>query len=75
MPPAWCDPFVFWDLIDQHYHMILSARTTRGNLYNACIAHAVSDDLLTWKKLPPLLVLEGLDQVENPLQHGAAVWD
>lgn len=66
MPPAWRDPFVFWDPVDEHYHMILSARTAMGNLYNACIGHAVSQDLLHWRKLAPLLLVEGLDQVENP---------
>lgn len=66
MPPAWRDPFVFLEKSDGRFHMLVSARGKEGDAFNACVGHAVSDDLVSWQVLPPFFEVPGYDQIENP---------
>ncbi|TQL44921.1 beta-fructofuranosidase [Homoserinimonas aerilata] len=52
---AWRDPWVFADPAGDGWHMILTARSSHGDEEDrGVIAHAVSQDLMSWQVQPPL---------------------
>ena len=61
---AWRDPWVFRH--EGTWHMIVTARGLEGSRHGRGVAgHAVSEDLKTWKVLPPLTECEsGFGQME-----------
>lgn len=55
-PGDWRDPFVYWDRQQNHYRMIIVARSKEGPFWSrGCIAQAISEDLETWELLEPEL--------------------
>lgn len=66
-PPAWRDPFIFYDDVTEKFHMFFTARVNNGNTsFNGCIGRATSDDLLRWQTEEPVIVNEGFDEMEVP---------
>ncbi len=56
---AWRDPWVFKG-DDAEWHMLITARANIGDKFSRGVAgHAVSEDLLNWKVLPPLTKPDG----------------
>lgn len=52
---AWRDPWVFRFPNSAQYHMLVTARSKVGNpKTRGVLGHAVSNDLLNWKVMPPL---------------------
>lgn len=52
---AWRDPWVFYNPADGLWHMLITARSNRGDdLDRGVIGHAVSSDLTDWQVQPPL---------------------
>lgn len=52
---AWRDPWVYRDADGERWHMLLTARATRGpDAGRGVIGHAISTDLLHWEAQPPL---------------------
>ena len=61
------DPFVFKCDEDDLFHMIFASRTTEGPLEGrGCIGHAVSENLINWECLPPLLAPGYYGEMEVP---------
>jgi len=63
---AWRDPWVFRDPDDGSFHAFITARASSGGEGAGVIAHATSEDLLTWKALPPVTAPMGFGQMEVP---------
>ncbi|WP_196260913.1 glycosyl hydrolase family 32 [Pelagibacterium limicola] len=52
---AWRDPWVFYDIDDRLWHMLITARSKGGvEPDRGVMAHATSTDLLSWTVQPPL---------------------
>jgi beta-fructofuranosidase len=52
---AWRDPWVFRHPSDGHFHAFITARINDGPADGrGVIAHAQSEDLITWEVLPPI---------------------
>ncbi len=53
---TWRDPYVFYNKIDNLYHMIFCAKApyVDGDLHPGVIGHAISTDLNSWKLKKPL---------------------
>lgn len=52
---AWRDPWVFWNGADQHWHMLITARSKTGaEPDRGVMAHATSSDLEFWSVQPAL---------------------
>lgn len=56
------DPWVFQHEGD--WHMLVTARTSKGGLGRGNMAYATSSDLQEWELQPPLLSDSGLEQLE-----------
>ncbi|RMF09696.1 MAG: glycosyl hydrolase family 32 [Alphaproteobacteria bacterium] len=64
---AWRDPWVFRDPQDGRFHMYLTARANAGPAdERGVIGHAVSDDLKSWRALPPVTEPGRYGQMEVP---------
>jgi beta-fructofuranosidase len=64
---TWRDPFVFKDPGGDGWHMLITARASDApRLRDGVLAHARSDDLLTWELQPPLTEPAGFGQIEVP---------
>ena len=52
---AWRDPWVFWNQADQHWHMLITARSKHGTEPDrGVMGHATSTDLVSWEVQPAL---------------------
>jgi beta-fructofuranosidase len=62
---TWRDPFVFH--AEGRWHMLITARDPLApRLQDGVLAHATSDDLVTWELEPPLTAPAGFGQLEVP---------
>lgn len=50
----WRDPFVFWNIEEKKWWMLITARKQWKSSYNGCIALAKSRDLKKWEICSPL---------------------
>ena len=52
---AWRDPWVYWDESDNLWHMLITARSNKGDrVFRSVMGHAISKDLRNWEILQPL---------------------
>ncbi len=52
---AWRDPWVFRDPARETWHMLVTARANHGSDFGrGVVGHAISNDLATWRALPPI---------------------
>jgi beta-fructofuranosidase len=60
------DPWVFFDQRDNNWHMLITAtsKTDKNIKTRGVVGHAISENLLDWKVLPPLAQSTGFGQVE-----------
>ena len=64
---AWRDPWVYRDPEGRGFHALITARTAVGRAdERGVIGHAISDDLVTWRALPPLSEPGEYAQLEVP---------
>lgn len=64
---TWRDPFVFRDPDGDGWHMLVTARAAgTPRLDDGVLAHARSQDLLTWTLEGPVSTPEGFGQIEVP---------
>jgi beta-fructofuranosidase len=64
---TWRDPFVFREPNGDGWHMLITARAPDApRLYDGVLAHARSEDMLTWELGPPLTEPAGFGQLEVP---------
>lgn len=64
---SWRDPWLFWHPEDGAFHALITARSPLGAPDAAgVVAHARSQDLVTWEVLPPLTPPGEFAQVEAP---------
>lgn len=64
---SWRDPWLFVDEADELVHVLITARSPDGAADGAgVVAHARSDDFVTWQVLPPLTAPGEFAQVEVP---------
>ena len=64
---SWRDPWLFRGQDDGLFHVLITARSPRGDPDGAgVIAHARSEDLVEWEVLPPLTEPGEFAQVEVP---------
>jgi beta-fructofuranosidase len=73
---AWRDPWVCWDGDDRRFHMLVTARASRGPADGrGVIGHAWSADLRSWQVGPPLSEPGEFSQLEVPqLVHLGGAW-
>lgn len=60
------DPWVFFDKRDSKWHMLITATSSTDSRVTSrgVVGHAISEDLLNWKVLPPLTGSSGFGQTE-----------
>lgn len=64
---AWRDPYVIQNSQTGQFHAFITARITQGQpMARGTIGHAVSDDLLKWRILPPISVPRQFGHMEVP---------
>lgn len=65
---TWRDPFVF--RAGERWHMLVTARAARApRLSDGVLAHAHSDDMVTWRLAPPLTAPSRFGQLEVAQVH------
>ena len=66
-PPAWRDPFVFFEPKSGTHIMLMAAQKAEpDNPYRACIGMARSTDLRSWELQAPLLAPDRYTEMEVP---------
>lgn len=63
---AWRDPYVFFDPQTKKYYLTITAREKNDKTeYDGCVGLAQSDDLFSWKILPPIFSPGIFDEIET----------